>query len=546
MKTLCKSTLLVSLFLAMVLLGACSVIAPPEPTPTPVPPTATATATPTPTPTPTPEPVAIWVTATLPEPMRSELLAISTLLGRPVVWVDDPALAQVRVENNPELELMRRVFAVVAPFPTLTDDIRRDELVSLWQAASGYSFMMTAGTALELQAVFGPAVHGGFEIVEGNGMVDRAWVIDQWAIVPFDQLVPEWKVLTVDGISPVHPGYDESAYALSVTYGLSGDPQLIASLQEQLNWPVSNRDPEKLTVVVMTGVTALTRATAAKMDNFGMDYPGLLIADWLLDADFTHTSNEVSFSEDCPPPDAYSTSLRFCSSPRHLDLLLNLDIDIIELTGNHVNDFTTAPLAYTLELFKQHDLLYFGGGANLEDALSPLLIEHHGNKLAFLGCNPAGAWWAWATADQPGAAPCDYDRLLAEVTRLRAEGYLPIFTFQWWEGNPPTPLPSQVEDFRRPMDAGAIIVQGSQAHMPQGFEFYGDGLIHYGPGNLFFDQMWSLDTRREFIDRHIFYDGRYVSTVLHTAMLEFFAQPRPMTAAERSQFLTEMFRASRW
>jgi poly-gamma-glutamate synthesis protein (capsule biosynthesis protein) len=79
-----------------------------------------------------------------------------------------------------------------------------------------------------------------------------------------------------------------------------------------------------------------------------------------------------------------------------------------------------------------------------------------------------------------------------------------------------------------------------------GFEFYKDGFIHYGPGNLFFDQMWSLPTRQEFVDRHIFYDGRHISTELLTALLENWSKPRPMTDAERAAFLTLMFRESGW
>jgi poly-gamma-glutamate synthesis protein (capsule biosynthesis protein) len=52
--------------------------------------------------------------------------------------------------------------------------------------------------------------------------------------------------------------------------------------------------------------------------------------------------------------------------------------------------------------------------------------------------------------------------------------------------------------------------------------------------------------RREFIDEHIFYDGRYVSTELLTAMLEDYSRPRPMTADERAAFLSEYFSLSGW
>jgi poly-gamma-glutamate synthesis protein (capsule biosynthesis protein) len=53
-------------------------------------------------------------------------------------------------------------------------------------------------------------------------------------------------------------------------------------------------------------------------------------------------------------------------------------------------------------------------------------------------------------------------------------------------------------------------------------------------------------SRREFLDRHIFYEGRYISTELVTAMLEDFARPRPMRPDEREIFLDRMFEASGW
>jgi poly-gamma-glutamate synthesis protein (capsule biosynthesis protein) len=58
--------------------------------------------------------------------------------------------------------------------------------------------------------------------------------------------------------------------------------------------------------------------------------------------------------------------------------------------------------------------------------------------------------------------------------------------------------------------------------------------------------MWSLGTRQEFIDRHIFYDGRHIATELNTAMLEDYARPRPMTTEERKQLLTSIFSQSFW
>ena len=134
---------------------------------------------------------------------------------------------------------------------------------------------------------------------------------------------------------------------------------------------------------------------------------------------------------------------------------------------------------------------------------------------------------------------------MSELTRLRAEGFLPIVTFQHYESYHLDPVVEQVGDFRTMAEAGALIVSGSQSHVPQYMEFYADSFLHYGLGNLFFDQMFNdiagTDTRKEFVDRHVFYDGQYFSTELLTYMLEDYARPREMVDWEREQLLLDVF-----
>ncbi len=141
-----------------------------------------------------------------------------------------------------------------------------------------------------------------------------------------------------------------------------------------------------------------------------------------------------------------------------------------------------------------------------------------------------------------------------EIARLRSEGYLPIATFQYFEDYYNYASEHHVRDFGLMADAGAVIVNGSQAHLAKGMAFQDDAFIHYGLGNLFFDQMGIIDqygnqiieTRWEVIQRHTFYDGRYLSIELLTAMLDDYAQPRPMTPIERATFLQSLFEASGW
>jgi len=97
-------------------------------------------------------------------------------------------------------------------------------------------------------------------------------------------------------------------------------------------------------------------------------------------------------------------------------------------------------------------------------------------------------------------------------------------------------------DFHRVADAGATIVSGSQAHQPHMLEFYGDSLIHYGLGNLFFDQLgWFEDSNKAFLDRHIFYDGKYLGVELITVQFFNWSTPTLMTPEARAAVLEKLF-----
>jgi poly-gamma-glutamate synthesis protein (capsule biosynthesis protein) len=403
-------------------------------------------------------------------------------------------------------------------------------------------------------------VHAG----EERPATETLWATGAWALIPFDSLDPQMKVIQVEGRSPLFKEFTAEKDPLTTQYQLVHNPGAGRRPGDALQAVIdaiqpTNRDPDLMTTLVMTGVTALVRGTAYRMEMHGVLYPGEKIRDWLIEADLTHISNEVSFYEDCPFPDPTSPRLFFCSDPKYIELFEDVGADIIELTGNHNNDalyvYGVDVVPFTLDLYDEYGMAYFGGGRNLAEAKSPLLITHNGNKLAFIGCNAFGPDFAWATEDGGGSAPCeDYQWMAEEVSRLKGESYLPIATYQYYEDYYDFAVEHHVHDFGIMAEAGAVIVNGSQAHRPKAMAFAHDAFIDYGLGNLFFDQNWVIDmygnvivqTSWEIIQRHTFYDGRHLSIELLTAKLEDYAQPRPMTAEEREVFLGELFQASGW
>ncbi len=522
----------------------------------------TARPDPTQTALPSPSPAAepsLWIDPSVPEGLRQSL----QLRASPqMVASAEQANLHLGIAYGGS-QVATWVYALVAPFPTVTDGVTLADLRSIWRGQSpdvmaGAPLMMAESTLRAFEGLWGKAQGDLIQVVPEADLLDTAWQErPAWALTPFERLDPRWKVLQVDGDSPIEKTFNLERYPLVIKFGLEE-----TTSQDAVILPATNRDPTRLTTVAMTGVSALVRSIAAKMEANGMTYPGQDIVDWLRGADITHISNEVSFEPRCPDPKPANTSLMFCSKPEYLELYEYSGADVIELSGNHLVDWRVDSLSYTLNLLKEHGLKYYASGNTLEEARQPLLLENNGNKIAFIGCNPAGPETVWATSTRVGAASCDYDWMKTEIAKLRQEGYVVIATLQYFENYSLTPSVFEVRDFTPLAEAGADIVSGSQAHYPKGMAFVNDRLVHFGLGNLYFDQMRVPDgfqpqvfdpkelpiagTRLEFIDRHVIYDGKYISTELLTAVLEDYAQPRPMTPDERAVFLREAFKASGW
>jgi poly-gamma-glutamate synthesis protein (capsule biosynthesis protein) len=338
--------------------------------------------------------------------------------------------------------------------------------------------------------------------------------------------------------------FNASAYPLIATVYAHLQPNASGDTLSRLSTtlPATNRDPSKLTVVAMTGVTAMVRLTAAEMDQRGPGWPAEVVGPELATADITAISNEVPFVADCKT-NTDRDNLVFCSKPAYMQTLKASGADIIGLTGNHQNDFGLEDALASLDIYADAGLPVYGGGADKEKADAPLFIEHNGNKLAFLGANSYGPESAWATDFSPGSAPFDLTTLSASIRTIKEAGDADVVfaELQYQESYDVTPLYDQRLDFSALARAGADVVTGVQSHVPQTAEFVDGHLVLYGLGNLYFDQMWTEDTREGLIVKHTIYNGHYISTQLLPTLLFDYGQPRWPNPERRAAILTKVF-----
>lgn len=445
------------------------------------------------------------------------------------------------------------ILVPVAPFYSLRQEITTHELRQLWlgqpDTLDTSSLLLTsAGTSAALDALWGPHdPTAPVRVVPAAELADRLWSEpDALAIVPFDRLVPRLKPSAVDGLSVLDADLDLRQYPLRATVWVAGPedwPRLLADEMEQQGLS-TNRHPDRLTVLVMTGVTALTRGLASEIEARG-DYawPARQVADLLSSADLTHISNEVSFMPGCEPE---IDTWVFCARPEYMETLRLVGADLVELTGNHNLDFGPYYATLSLDLYAEAGMHTFGGGRDATSARQPLLVTHNGNRLAFLGYSQFGPDYAWATEERPGAARFSPQALQEDLAQVRPGADLVFVSIQHTEAYTTAPLPEQVIDFQAAIRAGADVVTGSQAHQPQAIEFYDGKPIFYGLGNLFFDQIWSEATRQGLIVRHLIYDGRLLaSQVLPTVMDEDY-QTRLAGPEKQQAILQTVFEASGW
>lgn len=386
-------------------------------------------------------------------------------------------------------------YALIAPLYSPVENITSAKLAALLP-----SLAMSAATRAALLVPPGPEL--------------APPTTRRWAIVPAHELTPAHQVITVDGAHPLAPA-------------------ATGPLVVQQCGP-SNIEPAALTTVAMTGVTAMTRFTAKLMDRKGVTYPARDVADWLGEADFVHASNEVSFTATCEPKADRSERL-FCSRDAYIELLAALHVNIVELTGSHLIDFGTSKLRRTIEMYETRGWRFFGGGRDQIEATRPLLVEHNGNKLAFLGCN-APRSENETIRNGPNVAFCDLARIEWQVRDLRARGITPIVSIQHNEVRGHAPPHSLVHDFRRLARAGAAAVLGSQAHVAHPFETHAGAYVHFGLGNFIFDQPWT-STRDGVVDRLYFHRGALLTVRRLYTRIEEQGRPRPLDDAERVRFL---------
>ena len=211
--------------------------------------------------------------------------------------------------------------------------------------------------------------------------------------------------------------------------------------------------------------------------------PFAAVADTLKDADLTVGNLECAIVK---KGDAVKKPFTFRGPVRALPLLKKY-FSAVSLANNHSGDWGKQGFATELELLRETDLPYFGGGADTRAAHKPLVLTAAGRRVAFLGYNDFPPIAFRAGPSSPGTAWLVEKDVLRDIKAARTQSDIVVLFLHWGEDLAEAATPEQQALARKFIDAGADAVIGGHPHLTQTVEWHKDRPIVYSLGNFVFD-----------------------------------------------------------
>ncbi|MFV0501432.1 MAG: CapA family protein [Bacteroidales bacterium] len=159
----------------------------------------------------------------------------------------------------------------------------------------------------------------------------------------------------------------------------------------------------------------------------------------------------------------------------------------VTLANNHFYDFGDVGVRDTIDILKEYNIDYFGGGININEAKKTLYKEIKGKKIAFI--NFCEREWSIATDNTGGSAPLNPIQNHYQIKEAKENADYVIVIVHGGREYYQLPLPRMKETYQFFIDSGADVVVNHHQHCYSGYEIYKGKPIFYGLGNFCFDSI---------------------------------------------------------
>jgi len=169
-------------------------------------------------------------------------------------------------------------------------------------------------------------------------------------------------------------------------------------------------------------------------------------------------------------------------------------VDVVTVANNHAVDFGFDAFGDTLSFLDAAGVGHVGGGANLQAARAPLVVERNGLRIAFLGYVlpffglPHFNTRQWAATDtSPGLALGTPEVVSQDVIAAKQVADVVVVMVHGGIEYSFRPNAAQKNFDRAALAAGATLVIGAHPHVLQGYVLENGQSIAYSTGDFVFD-----------------------------------------------------------
>ncbi|GAA2166345.1 CapA family protein [Pedococcus bigeumensis] len=236
--------------------------------------------------------------------------------------------------------------------------------------------------------------------------------------------------------------------------------------------------------LTFTGDTMLGDGAQQLIDAAGPDAP-LKGVTPLLGGDVTIVNAEGPITTVASPANP-GAKYSYAVAPAGAKALARAGVDVLGLGNNHAMDRGGAGLAETQQLAQAAGMSTFGAGADLAQAMRPLLLSSPQETVAVIAFGENFGPLHRSTETTPGMVPLTVDRVERGVLTARAAGATRIVAFVHWGDNYADVNAQQRYWAGVLVDAGYDAVIGTGAHVLQPVELLHGTPVAYGLGNLAF------------------------------------------------------------
>lgn len=244
--------------------------------------------------------------------------------------------------------------------------------------------------------------------------------------------------------------------------------------------------------MLFTGVIVPARCVQAALDvNGNPNYPYEEVRDIIQGADLAVGTFNATMSDASPHTGCIPTYV-LVGSPNNADALNWAGFDLMSVATNHIkncNQNSCGNKAFfdTLNNLHRVGIQTVGAGANLAEAMQPVVITLHGIRFGFVSLGQIEPM-SFAGPDTPGIAVLNEENLKTALAAARQVSDVVIAMPHWGPEDSAMPNWIQRNLAHELVAAGADLVMGNHTHVVQAVQQI-DGIpVFYGLGNFVFDQ----------------------------------------------------------